>query len=103
VSAKYALCEAAAKMHRLLALHRNIPTFIRITSGDVHDVNLLDEIMPEAGAFYVMDRGYIDFQRLFVFTLSSAFFVVRTKSNMLLQRRYSHPVDKRPGVRSERT
>jgi hypothetical protein len=53
----------------------------------VHDVNLLDEILPEAGAFYVMDRGYIDFQRLFVFTLSSAFFVVRTKSNVLLQRR----------------
>jgi hypothetical protein len=60
----------------------------------VHDVNILDEIMPEAGAFYVMDRAYIDFQRLFVFTLSSAFFLVRTKSNVLLQRRYSHPVDK---------
>src|SRR5438034_7415544 len=59
--------------------------------------------MPEAGAFYVMDRGYIDFQRLFVFTLSSAFFVVRTKSNVLLQRRYSHPVDKSTGVRSDQT
>src|SRR5229473_3052795 len=63
-------------------------------ANESHDVNILDEIMPEAGAFYVMDRGYIDFQRLFVFTLSSAFFVVRTKSNVLLQRRYSHPVDK---------
>src|SRR6266568_9090123 len=62
------------------------PTFIRVTSGAVHDVNILDEIMPEAGAFYVMDRAYIDFQRLFVFTLSSAFFVVRTKSNVLLER-----------------
>src|SRR5229473_1742911 len=82
---------------------RHIPTFIRVTSGDVHDVNLLDEIMPEAGSFYVMDRGYIDFQRLFVFTLSSAFFVVRTKSNVLLQRRYSHPVDKSTGVRSDQT
>src|SRR5437899_4243758 len=90
-------------MHTLLDLHGNIPTFIRVTSGNVHDVNLLDEILPEAGAFYVMDRGYIDFQRLFVFTLSSAFFVVRTKSNVLLQRRYSHPVDKSTGVRSDQT
>jgi len=90
-------------MHALLDLHGNIPTFIRITSGAVHDVNLLDEILPEAGAFYVFDRGYIDFQRLFVFTLSSAFFVVRTKSNVLLQRRYSHPVDNSTGVRSDHT
>src|ERR1035438_255412 len=93
--------KAAVKMHTLLDLHGNIPTFIRITSGVVHDVNLLDEILPEAGAIYVFDRGYIDFQRLFVFTLSSAFFVVRTKSNVLLQRRYSHPVDKSTGVRSD--
>ena len=84
-------------------LHGNIPTFIRITDGKVHDVNILDEIMPEPGAFYVMDRGYIDFERLFVLTLSAAFFVVRTKSNVLLQRRYSHPVDKRTGVRSDQT
>ena len=75
----------------------------RSTDGKVHDVNILDEIMPEPGAFYVMDRAYIDFQRLFVFTLSSAFFVVRTKSNLLLQRRYSHPVDKSTGVRSDHT
>ena len=101
--ARFRRRKAAVKMHTLLDLHGNIPTFIRVTSGDVHDVNLLDEIMPEAGAFYVMDRGYIDFQRLFVFTLSSAFFVVRTKSNVLLQRRYSHPVDKSTGVRSDQT
>ena len=101
--AKFRRHKAAIKMHTLLDLHGNIPTFIRITSGNVHDVNLLDEILPEAGAFYVMDRGYIDFQRLFVFTLSSAFFVVRTKSNVLLQRRYSHPVDKSTGVRSDQT
>src|SRR5580692_968837 len=101
--AKFRQRKAAVKMHTLLDLHGNIPTFIRVTSGDVHDVNTLDEIMPEAGAFYVMDRGYIDFQRLFVFTLSSAFFVVRTKSNVLIQRRYSHPVDKRTGVRSDQT
>jgi hypothetical protein len=101
--AKFRRRKAAVKMHTLLDLHGNIPTFIRVTSGDVHDVNLLDEILPEAGAFYVMDRAYIDFQRLFVFTLSSAFFVVRTKSNVLLQRRYSHPVDKSTGVRSDQT
>jgi len=101
--AKFRRRKAAVKMHTLLDLHGNIPTFIRVTSGDVHDVNILDEIMPEAGSFYVMDRGYIDFQRLFVFTLSSAFFVVRTKSNVLIQRRYSHPVDKSTGVRSDQT
>jgi len=101
--AKFRQRKAAIKMHTLLDLHGNIPTFIRVTSGAVHDVNILDEIMPEAGAFYVMDRAYIDFQRLFVFTLSSAFFVVRTKSNVLLERRYSHPVDKSTGVLSDQT
>jgi hypothetical protein len=101
--AKFRKNKAAVKMHTLLDLHGNIPTFIRITDGKVHDVNILDEIMPEPGAFYVMDRGYIDFQRLFVFTLSAAFFVVRTKSNVLLQRRYSHPVNKSTGVRSDQT
>jgi hypothetical protein len=101
--AKFRKHKAAVKMHTLLDLHGNIPTFLRVTSGDVHDVNLLDEILPEAGAFYVMDRAYIDFQRLFVFTLNAAFFVVRTKSNVLLQRRYSHPVDKNTGVLSDQT
>ena len=101
--ARFRRRKAAVKMHTLLDLHGNIPTFIRVSDGKVHDVNILDEILPEAGAFYVMDRGYIDFQRLFVFTLSSAFFVVRTKSNVLLQRRYSHPVDKSTGVHSDQT
>ena len=101
--ARFRKYKAAVKMHTLLDLHGNIPAFIRITDGKVHDVKILDEIMPEAGAFYVMDRGYVDFERLFVFTLSSAFFVVRTKSNVLLQRRYSHKVDKSTGVRSDHT
>jgi len=101
--AKFRKHKAAVKMHTLLDLHGNIPTFIGITDGSVHDVNVLDEILPEAGAFYVMDRGYIDFERLYVFTLCSAFFVVRTKENILLQRRYSHPVDKSTGVRSDHT
>jgi hypothetical protein len=101
--AKFRRHKAAVKIHTLLDLHGNIPTFIRVTSGDVHDVNILDEIMPEAGAFYVMDRAYIDFQRLYIFALSAAFFVVRTKSNVLIQRRYSHPIDKKTGVRSDQT
>jgi len=101
--ARFRQHKAAVKMHTLLDLHGNIPTFIRITDGKVHDVNILDEILPEAGAFYVMDRGYIDFERLYVFTLCSAFFVVRTKENVLLQRRYSHTVDKSTGVRSDHT
>src|SRR5450432_3374608 len=101
--AKFRKHKAAVKMHTLLDLHGNIPTFISITDGKVHDVNILDEIMPEAGAFYVMDRGYVDFERLYVLTLSAAFFVVRTKSNVLIQRRYSHPVDKTTGVRSDHT
>jgi hypothetical protein len=101
--ARFRRHKAAVKMHTLLDLRGNIPAFVHITDGKVHDVNVLDQIMPEAGAFYVMDRGYIDFERLFIFTLSSAFFVVRTKSNVLLQRRYSHPVDKYTGVRSDQT
>jgi hypothetical protein len=101
--AKFRKHKAAVKMHTLLDLHGNIPTFISITAGKVHDVNILDEILPEAGAIYVMDRGYIDFERLYIFTLSSAFFVVRTKSNVVLQRRYSHAVDTSTGVRSDHT
>ena len=101
--AKFRRHKAAVKMHTLLDLRGNIPTFIRITEGRVHDVNILDEIMPEAGAFYVMDRAYVDFERLFFLTLSSAFFVVRTKTNVLLQRRYSHKIDKSTGVRSDHT
>src|ERR1700704_3169023 len=101
--AKFRCHKGAVKMHTLLDLHGSIPTFISITNGKVHDVNILDEIVPEVGAFYVMDRGYVDFERLYVFTLSAAFFVVRTKSNVLIQRRYSHPVDKTTGVRSDHT
>jgi hypothetical protein len=101
--ARFRQHKAAIKLHTLLDLRGNIPTFIGITDGKVHDVNMLDEIVPEAGAFYVMDRGYIDFGRLYVFTLSAAFFVVRTKENVVLQRRYSREVDKSTGVRSDHT
>lgn len=101
--ARFRQHKAAIKLHTLLDLHGNIPTFIGITDGKVHDVNMLDQILPEPGAFYVMDRGYIDFERLYVFTLSAAFFVVRTKENVLLQRRYSREVDKSSGLRSDHT
>ncbi len=101
--AKFRRHKAAVKRHTLLDLRGNIPTFIRITDGKTHDVNILDEFLPEPGAFYVMDRACVDFERLFVFTLCSSFFVVRTKKNILLQRRYSHPVDKSTGVRSDQT
>ena len=95
--------KAAVKMHTLLDLHGNIPTFIRISNGKLHDVNVLDDIPIEAGAFYVIDRGYLDFGRLYRLTLSSAFFVIRTKDNVILQRRYSHLVDQSTGVRSDQT
>jgi hypothetical protein len=101
--ARFRRHKAAVKMHTLLDLHGNIPTFIRVTEGKVHDVNILDEFLPEVGAFYVMDRGYIDFERLFIFTLCSAFFVVRSKENVLLERRYSRPVDKATGSRCDHT
>jgi len=101
--AKFRRHKAAVKMHTLLDLRGNIPTFIGITDGKAADVTMLDEIVPEAGAFYVMDRGYIDFERLYVFTLSAAFFVTRTKENVLLQRRYSREVDKGTGVTSDHT
>jgi len=101
--ARFRQHKAAVKLHTLLDLHGNIPTFLRVTAGAVHDVNVLDEIVPEAGSFYVMDRGYIDFERLFVFTLCSAFFVVRTKENVLLQRRYSRTADRTSGLRSDHT
>jgi hypothetical protein len=101
--ARFRRSKAAVKMHTLLDLHGNIPAFIHVTDGKVHDVNVLDHIVPEAGAFYVMDRAYVDFERLFLFTLCSAFFVVRAKRNVVLQRRYSRPVDKKTGLRSDQT
>ena len=101
--AKFRKHKAAVKMHTMLDLHGNIPTFIRISDGKLSDVKVLDDIAIEAGAFYVFDRGYLDFARLYRFTLSSAFFVTRTKKNVVLRRRYSHAVDKSTGVRSDQT
>ena len=93
----------AVKVHTLIDLHGNIPVFVRITDGKVHDVNILDQILPEAGAYYVIDRGYLDFQRLYRLTLAAAFFVTRTKENVVLQRRYSHSVPPGTGVKSDQT
>jgi hypothetical protein len=89
-------------MHKLLDLRGNNPAFVHITDGKVLDVSVLNQIVPVAGEFYVMDTGYLDFERLFVLTLSAAFFVVRTKSNVLLRRRYRHAVNKTTG-RSDQT
>jgi hypothetical protein len=95
--------KGAVKLHTLIDLHGNIPTFVHITNGLVHDVNILDRLVLEAGAFYVMDRGYLDFERLYRLNLAAAFFVTRTKDNVQLQRRYSHPVQSDTGVRSDQT
>ena len=91
--------KAAVKLHTLLDLRGNIPMFLHISDGKRHEVNVLDEIAPEAGAFYVMDRAYLDFDRLYRFTVESAFFVVRAKSHVKLRRRYSRPVDRTTGVK----
>ncbi len=95
--------KGAVKMHTLLDVRGSIPTFIEVSDGKVHDVNILDQIVPEAGSFYVMDRGYLDFERLHTFHTSGAFFVIRCKSGVVLKRRYSHAVDPSTGVRSDQT
>jgi Domain of unknown function (DUF4372)/Transposase DDE domain len=95
--------KAAVKLHTLLDLRGNIPSFIFISDGKLHDVNILDQLTPEAGAFYVMDRGYIDFERLGRFHDAGSFFVTRAKSNLKAQRRYSHPVDRSSGLICDQT
>lgn len=95
--------KSAVKLHTLLDLRGNIPSFIHISDGKLHDVNVLDILLPEPGAFYVMDRGYVDFERLFALHLAGAFYVIRAKSNTQYRRRYSHPVDKSGGVRCDQT
>jgi hypothetical protein len=90
--------KAAIKLHTLLDLRGNIPTFIHISDGKMHEVNILDQLLPEAGAFYIMDRGFLDFERLYRFHEAGSFFVTRGKSNLKVQRRYSHPVDRTTGL-----
>jgi hypothetical protein len=101
--ARFRQRKAAVKLHTLLDLRGSIPSFIHITEGKTNDVTALDELVVEPGAFYVMDRGYIDFRRLYAITQSGAFFVVRAKRNLAYARRASRPVDKATGLRSDQT
>ena len=101
--ARFRKHKAGVKLHTLLDLRGNIPTFIRITEALVHDVNILDDIIPEAGAFYIMDRGYLDFGRLYIFHQCLAFFVTRAKGNFQFRRLYSHPADKSTGLKCDQT
>ncbi|MBM2805008.1 MAG: family transposase [Deltaproteobacteria bacterium] len=95
--------KAAIKLHTLLDLRGNIPSFLHISDGKLHDVNVLDLLLPEPGAFYIMDRGYIDFDRLYQLHEAKSFFVTRAKSNLKAQRRYSHPVDRSTGLICDQT
>ena len=101
--AHFRKAKAAIKLHTLLDLRGNIPSFIHISDGKLHDVNVLDLLLPEAGALYVMDRGYTDFKRLHELHRALAFFVIRAKSNLQFRRVYSHPVDKQTGLRCDQT
>ena len=101
--AKFRKHKGAIKLHTLLDLRGSIPTFIEITDGKIHDVNILDELLPEPGCFYIMDRGYLDFERLYLLHLFHAFFVIKAKSNLQSRRLYSHPVDKSIGLKCDQT
>jgi transposase len=95
--------KSAVKIHTLLDLRGSIPASVYVTGGQIHDVNLLDQLLMEPGAFYLLDRGYVDFRRLHLFTQAAAFFVTRAKQNIQFYRRRSHPVDRSTGVRSDQT
>jgi hypothetical protein len=101
--ARFRKSKGAVKLHTLLDLRGNIPSFISITDGKVHDVNVLDILLPEPGAIYIMDRGYLDFERLFLLHQCMAYFIIRSKSNTKFRRLYSHTIDKSTGVRCDQT
>ena len=101
--ASFRSTKAAIKMHTLLDLRGNIPSFIHISDGKMHEVNILDQLLPEPGAFYLMDRGFLDFERLHRFHIAGSFFVTRGKSNLKVQRRYSHTVDRSTGLICDQT
>jgi hypothetical protein len=101
--APFRTTKAAIKLHTLLDLRGNIPSFIHISDGKLHEVNILDQLLPEPGAFYIMDRGFLDFARLHRFHLAQSFFVTRGKSNLRIRRRYSHPVDRTTGLICDQT
>ncbi len=101
--ARFRRRKGAVKLHTLLDLRGNIPSFIHITEGKVHDVNALDDLIPEPGSFYIFDRAYLDFARLYVFSQMLAFFVIRAKANFQFRRLYSHPVDRASGLLCDQT
>jgi hypothetical protein len=101
--APFRTTKAAIKLHTLLDLRGNIPSFIHISDGKMHEVNILDHLLPEPGAFYIMDRGFLDFERLHRFHSSGSFFVTRGKSNLQVRRRYSHTVDRSTGLICDQT
>ena len=101
--AKFRRAKGAVKLHTLLNLQGDIPEFILISDGKLHDVNVLDHLVPVPGAYYVMDRGYLDFKRLYVLHQAKSFFVTRSKRNFNFSRRYSHEVDKSTGVQCDQT
>ena len=101
--APFRSAKAAVKMHALLDLRGNIPAFIHLSDGKMHEVNVLDQLQPESGAFYVMDRGFLDFERLFRFHAAGSFFVTRGKSNLKVRRRYSRAVDRATGLLCDQT
>ena len=101
--AQFRATKAAVKMHTLLDLRGAIPSFLHISDGKLHDVNVLDLLIPEAGAIYVMDRGYLDFERLHVLHQAGAFFVTRAKSNLDARRLYSAPTDRASGIICDQT
>ena len=100
--ARFRSTKAAIKLHTLLDVRGPIPTMIAISDGKMADVRILDQLVPEPGAFYVMDRGYVDFERLYYITLACAFFVTRTKAGIQLNRLESRPVDRTTGLRNSR-
>jgi IS4 transposase len=101
--ARFRRAKGAVKLHTMIDIQGAIPIFIDITDGKVHDVNVLDILIPEAGSYIVMDRGYLDFERLYRLHQALSFFVIRAKRNLQFQRRYSHQVEKSTGVRSDQT
>ena len=101
--ASYRPNDSAVKLHTLLDLRGSIPSFLYVSDGKLSDLAILDQLIPEPGAFYIMDRGFIDYGRLHRFHEVGAFFVIRAKSNLNARRRYSHPVDRSTGLRSDQT
>jgi len=101
--ARFRKHKAAIKLHTLMDLRGSIPSFIKITDGKVHDVNILDILLAEPGSFYIMDRGYLDFARLYSMAQSLAFFVIRAKNNLAARRMYSHQVDRSTGLICDQT